>query len=198
MVQIILLSAGLSKRFGEENKLLHKVNNIPIFLHTLTKLSQARMGNIIIVTGLDRLSLLSKIPERIKYTEAFNPNYQKGMTSSIKAAVEISPSSSTGYMICLADQIHITSSSYAKIVKQFEDLHRVDTKSILIPKHNGQHGNPVVLSSAYKEDILALDFTDGCKPIVQKNRNHQYYLELEDPGIIKDIDTQEDLEHLLP
>jgi len=194
VLQAILLAAGLSKRFGISNKLLHQVDGKTIFLQTLENLYQANLGQIVIVTGLDRDELVDQIPSHISYQEVFNPDYRNGMTSSIQAAVEGSPDNSCGYMICLSDQIKIKPLTYKNIFYTYKKLYLKNEKTILIPSFQNQKANPVVLSARYKSDILKLNFSNGCKPIVRKNMQHTHVLEMDDPGLTYDIDTLDDLD----
>jgi molybdenum cofactor cytidylyltransferase len=193
VLQTILLAAGLSKRFGASNKLLYSVDGKPIFLHTLISLHQSQLGNIVVVTGLDRDQVLCQIPAHISYQEVFNPAYNTGMTSSIQAGVAASSPLITAYMICLADQIKIKPSTYALIGKTYDNLYSENEKTILIPNYKSQKANPVILPAYYKTDILQLKSSNGCKPIVLHNKEHTHNLEIDDPGLIYDIDRKEDL-----
>jgi len=84
-------------------------------LHTLTNLSKAKLGKILLVTGLNRKEVVDQIPSHISFQEVYNPNFKSGMTSSIQAAVTASSASANGYMICLADQIKIKPKTYSLI-----------------------------------------------------------------------------------
>jgi len=196
VTQVILLAAGLSNRFGAPNKLLHLIDGKSIFQHTLSNLHQAKLGKIIIVTGLDRDKIIEQIPHYISYQEVFNSSYKSGMTSSIQAAVKASPSHASGYMICLADQIKIKPQTYFSISLAYENLYLANHQTILVPSYQNQNANPVILAANYKEDILQLKTSNGCKPIVLENEQHIHTLAIDDSGLKYDIDTVEDLEEI--
>ena len=62
---IIFLAAGSSSRFGSENKLLEKYDNIPLFIHSIQKLSPVcASSNIVIVCSKNNLEAFKSIIEK--------------------------------------------------------------------------------------------------------------------------------------
>ena len=51
MIKAILLAAGMSKRFKNENKLIRNFKNRPLINHSLLALHKSKVDKIIIVLG---------------------------------------------------------------------------------------------------------------------------------------------------
>ena len=53
MISAILLSAGLSKRFKNGNKLIHKFYRREILLYSLKNILKSKIDEILVITGKD-------------------------------------------------------------------------------------------------------------------------------------------------
>lgn len=196
MVSAILLAAGESKRMGEQDKLFLKYKGNWIINHVMQSLWASKKSELIIVMNNNDNDLLNgQKSEDIQVV--INPNFRKGMTTSIQAGVNAASDKSTGYMICLADQPLMQASDYNEIIERFEVLVQHDVKCIVVPLYNGQKGNPVIFSSAYRDEILGHAEMEGCKEIVKANMEHVYNVEMINDNILKDVDTPGDYDKLI-
>lgn len=185
-VSAIVLAAGLSRRMGSENKLFLPVQGKPMLLHGLEQIERSNIQELIVVTSERSIA---GIPEN--YQPILNPDYEKGMTTSIQKGVAAA-TASNGYMICLGDQPTIKTEDYDQIIRAFDQAYAKDTKSIVVPFHEGKRGNPVIFSASYKTEILNHQNMEGCKGIIQENAQHIVRVSLSNAGILTDIDTPED------
>ena len=196
LLTIIVLAAGLSRRMGDKNKLLLPVKGKSMLETTLDNILAAGVGEeILLVTGHESDRIRPLLAGR-SVREIFNPDYTLGMTSSIQAGVRAASSGVAGYMICLADMPLIEPDIYRSIARLFSETHAVEPRTILQPVFESTPGNPVVLSAFYRAEILALDFPEGCKPIVQANREFVVQATLASDSILRDVDTDEAWENL--
>lgn len=161
--------------------------------HTMHALHGADLGGIMLVTGYERDKVLAQVPSNILFAEVYNPNYRVGMTSSIQQAIAACPNEVQGYLICLADQIHIQSATYTDIVQYFLNNNSTHEGLIVSPYYDHKKGNPVLISSDYKEQILQLEECNGCRPILQANASRVLAFHTADRGILMDIDTPKDI-----
>ena len=221
MVIAIVLAAGLSRRMGEVNKLLLPFGEKTILETTLDNILSSNIEVVLIVIGHEAPQVKKVLDDylrrdsesRRKFFIVENPDYEKGMTTSIQAGVKasqnISPTlhnsqpSTThnsqlithnpiNYMICLSDMPLISTDEYSFLKNQFEEVLKQDEKAIVKPIFKKKRGNPTIFSSFYENDILNLTDTEGCKPIVQTYKNHLYLVEMPTSSILKDIDNNED------
>lgn len=193
LVQVILLAAGVSRRFKNGNKLLYHIGKQSLLNQTISHLHQAELGQIMLVTGYENDKIIAQIPNEIDFVEKHNVNYMDGMTSSIQCAVRLCNPNVSAYMICLADQIEIKPITYQLLAQTYYQLNKNNSKLILAPYYGDRKGNPVVISSFYRDQILALKESNGCRPILNAYPEHVVKITTDDQGILTDIDRQEDL-----
>ena len=189
-VSAIVLAAGLSRRMGPENKLGLLYQGKPLVHHVIDQLSKSVASEIIIVT--------SEVSQELfpDHEIILNEYYQTGMTSSIQAGVRAASKQTDGYMICLGDQPLIQTEDYNQIIQAFGEQLMSDAKTIILPSYQGKKGNPVVFSLEHKQAILDHPQPEGCKEIVQTNKEHVVLTALNTPGILLDVDQREDYEIL--
>jgi molybdenum cofactor cytidylyltransferase len=193
MLSAIVLAAGLSKRMGAENKLLLSYKNKTIIETTILQILDAPINEVIVVTGFeaDKITMtIQYLPVKIVY----NINYKKGMTTSIQKGVQ--SAKGNGYMICLADMFAITATEYNQLQAFFDECFKKDNQCICIPRFSNEKGNPVIFSSSYKDEILQHTDMEGCKTIVQLNKQHIQWFDMETDHVLQDLDYPEDYKAL--
>lgn len=193
LLQVILLAAGVSKRFSKGNKLLYTTAGQSLLAHTLENIHAASLGKVMLITGFQRAEVLAQVADNVDFREVYNPDYKRGMTSSIQCAIQECSDKVSGYMICLSDQIKIQPSTYKLLAKTFTTEFSKNQQLIVSPYYNAQKGNPVILSAHYRDEILALNEVNGCRPILLSNPQHIIKVSTNDSGILQDIDRVEDL-----
>lgn len=195
MITAILLAAGESKRMGDTDKRFLLYKGKPLINHVTLNLWHSKQSQLVIVIENNDNKLLNQEKsEHIKVV--VNSDYQEGMTTSIQAGVAAASEKATGYMICLADQPLISTEAYNRIIEAFENTHLSDEKCIIIPFFREKKGNPVIFSKHYREAILEHKSMEGCKGIIQINKQHIVKIEMPNDHILKDVDTREDYEKL--
>ena len=218
MVTAIVLAAGLSRRMGEVNKLLLPFGEKTVLETTLDNILSSNIEVVLIVIGHEAPQVKKVLDDYLRRNTGFrrkffiveNPDFEKGMTTSIQAGVRASKHltaethnsqlithNSINYMICLSDMPLISSDEYSFLKNQFEDVSKQDTQAIVQPIFKEKRGNPTIFSNFYENDILNLSNTEGCKPIVQAHKNHVHLVEMPSPSILKDIDNKEDYELMM-
>jgi molybdenum cofactor cytidylyltransferase len=201
MITSIVLAAGMSRRMGEANKMLLPFRDSTIFETTLSNISKADIGKIVVVVGYESKKIknvLESTPLSIfnKIEVIENKAYEKGMTTSIKAGIRSiripNPKSETHFMICLSDMPLISPEEYRFMATQFSTILKEDEQAIVVPFFKGEKGNPVIFSAFYKNELLNLEDTEGGKTILQKYKNHVYKIEMPTDAVLLDADTPED------
>lgn len=195
MLNVILLAAGQGLRMGGPNKLLLPFRGRTVLETTLSELCEADIGPVFVVTGHARESI-APILFHFPVQEVLNPDYRRGMTGSIQAAVRAAQAGQ-GYMICLADMPMIGAAAYQLLAEHFEAHRGHNERAILLPRFGETKGNPVVFAAAYRDDILSHPEPEGCKGIVQANAGHVCWVDMPDSSVLLDLDTPEDFQTLL-
>ncbi|MHA1993939.1 MAG: nucleotidyltransferase family protein [Candidatus Hodarchaeales archaeon] len=196
MIAGIILAAGESKRFSTQNKLLYELNpGISVIESVLIAFMKSDIHKIVIVTGHESTKILEKIDKyktnlQIPVTSIFNENYiSGGMSSSVKSGLK-SVTEADAVLITPADIPLIPTKTINAMIEYFFR----NTPDILIPTFNNRKGHPILFKSTLFAEILAIsEKLRGLKEITTKYRNKVVFLPTNNPGILKDLDTLNDL-----
>jgi len=184
----ILLAAGESRRMGAANKLLLDIDGEPLVRRTALTLVRAGFTEIVAVLGHEYESVslcLSDLPLR----HTLNTDYREGQMSSVHAGLAALEKSTDGVMIVLGDQPLLTPDDIQVLADAFSD--RGD-KSIVVPTHEGIRGNPIVLATRQKDEIIAGAPNLGCRRLIERNPALVHSVEMDNDHFTRDIDTEED------
>ena len=191
MVSAIVLAAGESQRMGSQNKLLLPFKTSTVVEQVADNVLQSTASEVIVVLGHEADQIRAALKGRpIRF--AVNPEFQLGMTTSIRAGVEIASTDTSGFMICLSDLPLITSEEFNRLIGAFEIAIAKTEKHIVVPVYSGKRGNPVIFSATFKNDILAHKGLKGCKGVIKENPDQVLEIEMASDNILKDIDTSDD------
>ncbi|HEY6331203.1 MAG TPA: nucleotidyltransferase family protein [Blastocatellia bacterium] len=197
MISAIIPAAGLSSRMGDRNKLLLPFHGKPLVAHAVDTLLQSRVSEIIVVIGYEAKAVEEALGPRAEaVTVVNNPRYEEGMSTSIRAGIEAGSNEAEAIMIFLADQPLIDSVEVNRLIEAFYAAREQD-KSIVVPFHDGQRGNPVILDARFKSDIVEIVGDVGCRRIVKQNPDKVLVVEMDNDHVIRDIDSPEDYARLI-
>lgn len=190
-VAAVLLAAGSSKRFGEENKLLALVDGAPLIRLTALALTASRAAEIVAVTGPDPgeiAAALSDLPIRFVH----NPDFARGMGTSIATGIRAVDPAMTGALVCPGDMPSLQSIMIDRIIDAFEAS---GSQGIVYPAlADGSQRNPVLWPCRLFARLGQLSGEGGAKPILAELRAECIPVPEDDPGHFVDIDTVDDLD----
>ena len=180
----LLLAAGFSNRFGGI-KLLARLNNgSTVFAQTLNRLSAA-VEEVVIITRPDLVSALEADESQIQPFD----HADQGMGASLAFGMKFTKHWDA-CIVCLSDMPFVRSATYSLLIES------ADKDRIVIPKFNGTRGNPVVFGCKYFDSLAELDGDSGGKSLLARYPQDLMPIEVPDPAILTDIDTQADLANL--
>jgi len=193
MLTAIVLAAGMSRRMEGENKLLLPFDDKTMLETTLDQILASGVGEVVIVTGHEAERVREILKNRSVKT-VFNPDFASGMTSSIQAGIRAASPETQGFMICLSDMPLIDSAIYRQLAEVFFEKIKTAQRVIVQPVFENTPGNPVIFSAVFKNEMLALEHPEGCKPVVQANREFVVRVPVSSDSILRDADTLADFE----
>ncbi len=108
-----------------------------------------------------------------------------GMGHSLAAAVREAGDAS-GWVIALGDMPRVATRSIDAVIAALKAGAR-----IALPTHHGERGHPVGFAASLREDLLALRGDAGARGVLQRYAAEVVTVEVDDPGILQDVDTHE-------
>lgn len=183
------------------NKLLYKINGKPMYLHLLEHLiricERHPSWHITVITqykkiyqAISQTTEQMPLPSQKSLTENFrlnaiyDPDSKKGISYSIRAAVNTSPSDTEAYAFFVADQPYLTEKT-AENFLTFMEKAKAPLGSI---RCQDTPGNPTWFSQSYRHELLTLSADTGGRSILKKHAERIIYFDIHDPKELTDID----------
>ena len=116
-ISAILLGAGESKRMGA-NKLLLPWGKKIVLTHCVDTLLQSTVKEVIVVLG-DRTKVIENQLRGRKIKVVMNPQYRKGMSTSIQKGIRTIDPNSHGILIALGDMPFLRSRTVNSLIRAF-------------------------------------------------------------------------------
>lgn len=191
----IVLAAGVSKRMGEENKLLKKFAGQSFIQCVVRAVCDAGVSEVVVVLGYERKQIQQQLDELTqngyqRVRSVVNPDYEQGQMTSVTCGLEALVATTDGVLICLGDQPLLTASHIQDLVAAFES--RKKGQQVIVPMFENQRGNPVVISEQVRQQVLVGESRLGCRRFIDDNPDLVTILAVNDAAYITDIDTQEE------
>lgn len=184
MITAIVLAAGQSKRMGEP-KMLLPWGETTVLEHVIQTLRSAGLEEILVVTGgnRDRVEALVQTPAR----SVFNPDYKRGeMISSLQ--VGLKEASGAAILVVLGDQPQVQKNSLELVLEVF---FRTDS-SIIVPSYKMRRGHPWIISKMHWSEIMEMGLGDSLRDFLNRHADEIHYVDVDDPGVLQDLDTPAD------
>jgi molybdenum cofactor cytidylyltransferase len=190
-VSAILLAAGKSERMGQ-NKLLLPFGGRTIIQRTLDSLIASRAGEVIVVLGSKAKDINLSIGGR-RALVVFNPNYAKGMSTSLISGLGMVNSKARFVMVALGDQPLITPRVYNQLIEAALG----SDKGIILPVHKCERGNPIVISTRYRAEMLKQTGDIGGRELLKAHPEDVLEVLVDCEGVVVNINTEEEYEKRL-
>ncbi len=191
-VAAILLAAGLSRRMGQQNKLLLPVGGMPMVRRVAEAYLTVIDAPLTVVTGFEaervRDALIS-----LPVTFAHNSDYASGQPSSVATGLGCAPDADL-LLIGLADQPRLTATDLAALIRAHRAGH---PDKITIPMHGDARGNPIVVPRGLRPRLTENPDRPGCMRFTRDHPEHVQIAPLSAPGFYTDVDTPDDYTALM-
>jgi molybdenum cofactor cytidylyltransferase len=184
----LLLAAGYGSRFdpdGLHNKLLARMPDGTAVAH------EAAHRLLLVVTRVLAVvrpgsEALARMLNDAGCDVMFTADAERGMGASLAAGIEAS-ADAEGWIVGLADMPRIAVSTIEAVARTLDD-----GASIVVPFYRGQRGHPVGFGPEHRDALMALDGDTGARVLLIEHQIAR--LDVDDPGILRDVDTPEDLQ----
>ena len=191
----ILLAAGHSRRFTHGNKLLYPLQDgLPTALVAARNLLTALPRSLAVVRP-ESPELAACLAEAGMEVLTCQPEQQE-MADSLAAAVRhlvFHHTPPDAIVVALADMPFILPHTIATLVKSL-----ATGAHIVAPIYQGLRGHPVGFSKRFYPALATLSGDEGARSVLRQHPEVMEMLDCDDPGILQDIDTWEQLQRYLP
>jgi len=182
----IILSGGASRRMGSPKALLDYRGET--FAGRLIRVLSGACDPVIVVLGHQAETIRPHLDPAAKFV--VNPDPERGQFSSLRIAIEAVPPESEGFLFIPVDCPALEPQTLAAVLHAFR--HRDSSTLFVIPSYRGHHGHPVCVTRDLLPEFLAMSPTTGqAREIVHRYVAQTQYVDVQDAGILADIDNAE-------
>ena len=192
MIGAIVLAAGTSRRFGGDKRKATLPNSKMVIQQSVeTALSCLDTVTLALRYGDNEFSAeLSFLINNPKLSIFQAPDSALGIGHSIASTIQ-EVNNWEGVFIFLADMPHLQQATIHHLKETFTANQA--NNPIIAPTFEGQLGHPVGFAACYFDELAALTGDNGARPVMNANAAKVIEVTVDDPGVLKDVDTPEDL-----
>ncbi len=188
---IVVLAAGSGSRFaGDRHKLVQPLAGATVLGLTIRHAIESRLAAVVVTTAALAAEAARWVAQRdIVLLPDTGPAGVgvRGMGWSIATGVTSRPQAS-GWLVLPGDMPLVRPASIREVAAAIE------AHPIAYAQHRGRRGHPVGFSAELYSDLVRLTGDEGARRLIA--RFPSMGVELDDPGVLQDVDTLADLEAL--
>jgi molybdenum cofactor cytidylyltransferase len=177
----LILAAGESRRMGFPKALLRYREGT--FLDRLAGLFAARCSPVIVVLGAEADRI--RAAAHPAATFVVNPDWVRGQTTSMQCGLGAVPPDADGVLFTLVDHPAVAPATIDAL------LAGPRAALLRVPQYHGRRGHPIWFSRGVIPEFLALPETGAARDVVRSHTAQTEFLDVDDPGILADIDDPE-------
>jgi molybdenum cofactor cytidylyltransferase len=188
---VVVLAAGRSERFGAgRHKLAQPLGASSVLAQTLACAIASHLRTVVVTTAAFVDVARSSVAARdvvVLPDGRSDGATALGMGTSIAAGVRASPDSA-GWLVLPGDMPLVQPATLLAVARA------LDHHAVAYAQHGGRRGHPVGFAAELYPELTELSGDEGARRIIA--RYPAFAVDLDDPGILVDIDTEDDLDAL--
>ena len=190
---VVLLAAGESRRMGGINKLLLRVDGVPLVRRMLAAVRGAGVGETVVVLGhqADRIEPLVREPG---VTLVRHGDYATGLQGSVLAGLRALSARADPVLVVLGDLPLLEPADIAALLAAFAA--RAPGCRVLVPEHRGRRGNPVVVDRWVVDRVCEAQEAGGLRGFIDAHRDIVASFDAPSDHYVFDLDTPADIDRL--
>ncbi len=185
---VVVLAAGAGSRYhGTRHKLSEKLGGDTVLERTLRNAIASEMSVVLVISEAllgEAKGLIAPADMVVVDARSLRSQTGWGMGDSIAAGVSIH-ASATGWLMLPADMPLVRPASLRAVAAA------LDQQPIAFAQHRGRRGHPVGFGAELFSELVMLKGDEGARRLLA--RYPTAAVELDDPGVLFDIDTVDDL-----
>lgn len=182
---LIVLAAGQGRRFGgPSHKLEQALAGGSVLGTTLRHALETQLPVVVVTTAALAPSVADQLARR-DIVVVGDADAQRGMGHSIAAGVA-ERASADGWLIQPGDMPMVRPSTMLAVAAALEQ------HAIAFAQYRGRRGHPVGFAAELYSELVMLSGDEGARRLIA--RYPAFAAEVDDPGVLVDVDTVADLE----
>ena len=188
---VIVLAAGRGSRFlGTDHKLAQRLGSATVLATTLRHAVSTHLPVVVVTTEgfaeVARRSVAAR--DVVVLPEVGSAGHDElGMGHSIAMGVA-ARSDAAGWLILPGDMPMVRSGTLRAVAGALAE------HAVVYAQHRGVRGHPVGFSAELYSELVSLRGDEGARRLVARYPAHG--IEVDDPGVLVDVDTEDDLDNL--
>ncbi|MGM8931684.1 nucleotidyltransferase family protein [Salinicola halophyticus] len=191
-VVALVMAAGVSRRFGSDKRRVELPDGRTLLETTLATVSQIYLRCRLITRRDDDIELaLNAFSEQSELRRWEAEHAGDGLGGSLGDAFHhliAQDEAAVAAAVVLADMPWLKATTCAQLNRHAR------AERIVVPCHKEKRGHPVLFGRHFWPALAKLKEGDGARAIVRANREAVHLVDVDDPGIWRDVDTPQDLE----
>lgn len=189
-VGAVILAAGASSRMGRPKQLL-PFRGESLLRRAVRAALGAGCGPVVVVTGAYAEPARGALAG-LDVREVWNPRWETGMASSIRAGIQALAGSDAGAaVLLLCDQPHVTAGVVARLVEGY----RRTGRPVVASAYGGSAGVPALFGRPLFDELGRLEGAAGAKQVIGRHAADAHFVPFSGGGV--DVDTPGDYARLL-
>ena len=183
----VVLAAGRSQRMGTV-KMTLPWGETTVVGRVVSVLAQAGVGEIVVVTGSNRLEVEAAI-DGLPARPVHNPHYAKDyMLLTLQAGMDALSPAVDACLVALGDGPQIE----ARIVLQVIDTYVRGGGPLVVPSYQMRRGHPWLVARPLWVDLLRREPPETPRAFLNAHAEQITYVEVDSDSILRDLDTPDD------
>ena len=174
MTGAVVLAAGASSRMGRDKSALTLPDGRSFLDAIRATLEQL---------GIDAVRVVVSAGETVPDTVVVNPDPARGMLSSVQCGLSALPAGTDAALVWPVDHPRVELGTVATIIAAC----RAHRAPVVVPKHAGKRGHPVMFAGTALAELRALPLTATAADVVHAHED-RIEIDVDDAGIVDDID----------
>lgn len=191
-VGAVILAAGSSSRMGRPKQTL-QFQGMSLLRRAVIAALDATCRPVVVVTGA-HAELSRRELGQLDVREAFNPDWETGMGSSVRTGIETLltiDADVAAAVLLLCDQPHLTSD----VVSSLLAAHHATGRPIIASAYGETFGVPALFTRTLFTELTHLAGSSGAKDVIKRHASEAHFLPFSQGEV--DVDTPDDFSRLL-
>jgi molybdenum cofactor cytidylyltransferase len=184
----VLLAAGRGERFGDHKLLAPLPDGTPVAVAAARNLVDALPHSFAVLRPGDEILATLLAAEGLHIV--VNPDADHGMGASLARGVTAAEKAD-GWVIALADMPAICVETIASVAAAL-----AAGAPLAAPVYRGQRGHPIGFARRFREALTALAGDHGGRGILAQHAKELRLIDVDDEGVLVDIDRRADISSL--